>query len=479
VSKQLTIIQLMEHCLQPWFKDAKSWAPWKVVLKLIFGLRITSPAELALLKHCTGLDAPPAERISEIWLGVGRRGGKSQILALIAVYLAIFCDWSSEIVPGEYAVIRIMAADQSQAHAIYGYARAKLRHLAAMPMFADKFQIMRDTNGELELSNGITIEISTASFRSVRGATIIAALCDEIAFWFSDGANPDKEIIRALRPGMATIKRSLLLCASNPYAKRGELWATHEKCFGKSGRILFWKADTKTMRPTFPQRIIDEAFQEDDVSAASEYGRGGVIVFRSDLESYVSKEIVDAAVVSDRVLLPPAPGINYVAFTDPAGGSGGDSFTLAIAHRDENGVGILDRVIEIRPPFSPDTATEQHSNAIKEYNQRTVTGDKYAGDWPKDRFAAHGIDYLPSERTKSEIYLAFMPLLNSYRVELLNDKRMVEQLLRLERSTGRGRDVVDHPKGLHDDIINAAAGALVLASGEEDAVALMARLGRM
>jgi hypothetical protein len=52
-----------------------------------------------------------------------------------------------------------------------------------------------------------------------------------------------------------------------------------------------------------------------------------------------------------------------VAFCDPAGGSGGDSFTLAIAHRDENNVGILDRAVEIRPPFSPDTATEQHSNA--------------------------------------------------------------------------------------------------------------------
>jgi hypothetical protein len=102
---------------------------------------------------------------------------------------------------------------------------------------------------------------------------------------------------------MATIPQSLLLCASNSYAKRGELWATHEKCFGKSGRILFWEADTKTMRPTFPQRIIDEAFTEDDVSAASEYGRGGVIVFRSDLESYISKEIVDAAVVAERVLL--------------------------------------------------------------------------------------------------------------------------------------------------------------------------------
>ncbi len=49
-----------------------------------------------------------------------------------------------------------------------------------------------------------SIEIMTASFRSIRGYTVIAALCDEIAFWqdaTSSAANPDSEILDALRPG--------------------------------------------------------------------------------------------------------------------------------------------------------------------------------------------------------------------------------------------------------------------------------------
>jgi hypothetical protein len=38
------------------------------------------------------------------------------------------------------------------------------------------------------------------------------------------------------------------------------------------------------------------------------------------------------------------------------------------------------------------------------------------------------------------------------------------QLVSLERTCVRGgRDKIDHPRGLHDDISNAAAGALVLA----------------
>ena len=42
--------------------------------------------------------------------------------------------------------------------------------------------------------------------------------------------------------------------------------------------------------------------------------------------------------------------------------------------------------------------------------------------------------------------------------------RLTAQLLGLERRTGRsGRDIIDHQPGGHDDLINAAAGALVRA----------------
>jgi hypothetical protein len=49
-------------------------------------------------------------------------------------------------------------------------------------------------------------------------------------------------------------------------------------------------------------------------------------------------------------------------------------------------------------------------------------------------------------------------------VELLDDRRLRAQLLGLERHTGRsGRDSITHAPGLHDDVINAVAGALLLA----------------
>ncbi len=62
-------------------------------------------------------------------------------------------------------------------------------------------------------------------------------------------------------------------------------------------------------------------------------------------------------------------------------------------------------------------------------------------------------------RPKSELYVDLLPLINSRRIELLDDARLLNQLCALERRTARGhRDSIDHPPGAHDDLINAVAG---------------------
>ena len=76
--------------------------------------------------------------------------------------------------------------------------------------------------------------------------------------------------------------------------------------------------------------------------------------------------------------------------------------TLAIAHRDKDGRAILDAVRERRPPFSPDNVTVEFSELLKSYGIRKVTGDRYGGEWPSERFRVHGIEYAPSEKSKSE-----------------------------------------------------------------------------
>jgi hypothetical protein len=115
--------------------------------------------------------------------------------------------------------------------------------------------------------------------------------------------------------------------------------------------------------------------------------------------------------------------------------------------------------------FSPDDVAKEFSDTIKSYGISTVRGDRYGGMWPRERFAVHGIDYQVATMPKSDIYLSLLPLLNSGRAELLDHSRLTAQLCALERRTARGgKDSVDHSPGAHDDIVNAAAGALVMAS---------------
>lgn len=430
-----------------WFKDHETWAAWRVFLAALFGLRVEDEA---LYAACTGGRPLPEQQAREACLIVGRRGGKSFVCALIGVYLAAFRVYP--LTPGERGIVMLLAADRRQARVLFRYVKAFIEGVAMLRQMVENI-----TADAIELNNQITIEIHTASFRSVRGYTVVAALCDEIAFWRSeDSANPDTEILAALRPAMATIPDALILCFSTPYARRGVLWNAYRQHFGKGGDVLVWQAPTRAMNPTVLQGIIDGAFEEDPIAAAAEYGAE----FRSDVESYITQEAVDACIVPGRFELPPVAGTQYIAFADPSGGSQ-DSMTLAVGHA-ESEHAVLDLVRERKPPFSPEAVVKEFAEDLKTYGISEVIGDRYGGEWPRERFLTHGIQYRIADKTKSEIYQAALPMLNSGRVELLDNKTLRTQLVGLERRTARGgKDSIDHRPGGRDDVVNAAAGVLI------------------
>jgi hypothetical protein len=149
-------------------------------------------------------------------------------------------------------------------------------------------------------------------------------------------------------------------------------------------------------------------------------------------------------------------------FVDPSGGSS-DSMTLAIAHRESDGVAVLDCMREIRAPFQPESVVQDFCRTLAQYRVTTVVGDRYGGEWPAEQFRKRNIRYLPSEKAKSDIYRDILPILNSGKCQLLDDRRLISQFNGLERRTARGgRDSIDHGPGRHDDLANAVAGALCL-----------------
>ena len=117
--------------------------------------------------------------------------------------------------------------------------------------------------------------------------------------------------------------------------------------------------------------------------------------FRTDISAFVSQEVIDGCIAHDVFELPPAAGISYLGFVDPSGGAS-DAMALAIAHRVGDMV-VLDATREIQPPFNPDAATTEFSTLLRAYGIGKVIGDRYAGEWVREPFRRHGVDYQPEQ----------------------------------------------------------------------------------
>jgi hypothetical protein len=437
-----------------------TWAAWTVFLAVLFALPMTSE-QLALYQRHTGRNTSPTTPFLEAWLVCGRRAGKSFMLALVAVFLACFKDWRAHLGPGEVGTIAVVCADRRQARTIMRFALGLLK---ATPML--KRQVINVTKESITLRNDIVIEIHTASFRTVRGYTIVAALLDEIAFWPTDetASEPDVEVLAAVKPAMATVPGAMLLCASSPYSRRGVLWDAHRKHFGKDGDpVLVWQAPTRAMNPSVSEDFIRQHLEDDPARAAAEY----LAQFRTDIEGFVSREVVLARV--DPCVFERAKEHYkvYQAFCDPSGGSS-DSMTLAIAHKDvETKRMILDCIREVRPPFSPAEVCREFATVCKSYGVSKIVGDRYAGEWPVEQFVRFGITYEQSARPKSELYIDLLAAINSGRVVLLDNARLINQLVGLERRVARsGKDSIDHSPGGHDDVANSVAGVFAAVIGK-------------
>jgi hypothetical protein len=416
-------------------------------MKVLFGLPLDKK-ELELYRACTGRKKPPTSPLKELWCIIGRRGGKSFMAAIVAVYLALFHDYKQYLGPGEVGVVQIVAADRAQAQVILRYIKGILNSNSVFRQY-----ILSELRESVELSNGIAIEVMSCSYRSIRGRTVVCSIFDEIAFWRVEGANPDKEILAATRPSMATIPNSKLMVISSPYARSGVLYETHRDYYGKDDpEILVWLAPTRVMNPTIPQKLIDRETEKDPTAARAEW----YAEFREDIEEFLSLDAIEAVCVLDGALAPSRDS-SYLAFTDPSGGRA-DAFTLAIGHGSKEKL-TVDLLKAWEPPFNPESVVNDIVEALRDYRINRIVGDRYGAAWVSSAFEKRGITYEPSEKNKSDLFLGLEGLINTRSVELPADKKLINELMALERRRGKsGKDIIQHPPRSKDDLANAIAG---------------------
>jgi phage terminase large subunit-like protein len=152
--------------------EGESWSAWRTMLIALMGEEL-SVEERVTFTSLTGRDREPGVPVEEFWAVVGRRGGKTRAMSVLAAYMAALCE--HDLAPGERGVIPIMAASKQQATVALQYIAAIF---ARSPFSSLK---VTETADAISLSNGIDIQVRPASFRTVRGATAIAVIADEIA----------------------------------------------------------------------------------------------------------------------------------------------------------------------------------------------------------------------------------------------------------------------------------------------------------
>lgn len=434
-----------------------SWLGWRSLLIAAMGEPLTAEERTAF-EALTGRPQEPLERVEEFWGVIGRRGGKTRAMSVLAVYLGTLIDYSKTLTVGERAMVAFMAASQDQAEVAFNYAHGIIMEAPVL-----QGMIQNQTASSLPLSNQIDLQIRPASKRTSRGPTYAAVIADEAAFWRSDeSANPDTDILNAVRPGLATTGGPLIVISS-PYARRGEVYGTWKRHYGPAGDplILVAQGPSRLLNPTLPQRVVDRAMERDEAAARAEY----LGQFRTDVEAFLTREAVDAVTSPGVFERAPLSSVHYLGFVDPSGG-GSDSFTMAIGHM-EGRVAILDALREVKPPFSPEGVVDGFCALLKSYRIRRVSGDKYAGEWPRESFQRHGVTYEANAKPKSDMYRDLLPSVNSGEVDLLDLPRIQTQLIGLERRTARGgRESIDHAPGAHDDVANVVAGVLASLKGK-------------
>jgi hypothetical protein len=226
------------------FRDLSTWTLWEAFLAVVYGLPL-SRAQLATFRAHTGRSEPRPCGYDETIAIVGRQSGKTQIAAMLAVFEAI----RAERTPGAELFALLIAQDQRAAlRTLFRYAQAPFE---ASPMLGRS--VVNQTADTVALETGVTIAAYPCRPASVRGLRARAVVVDELAFFIStDGRPTDTEMLRALRPTLATTGGRLIVLSS-PYGQSGALWELHRRHYGKDeSTTLVWKASAPDMNPTHP-----------------------------------------------------------------------------------------------------------------------------------------------------------------------------------------------------------------------------------
>lgn len=435
----------------------------RAILKAIYGLPMERDERLAFLEMTEGRE-PKKGGYSEAALVCGTRSGKTDLAAVIATYETVRLGpvVGKYLIPGQIARGILIAQDQKGAGEARGYIEGNFETLEekGIPCLAETQGQERAVTGKMIKTRWpVEIAVYTASKASVRGATGLWFLGDEIAWWDTEeGAyNQDVEVMRAVRSRFATLARlhPKKIVISSPNGKQGVLWDLYQK--RESGKTLVVKAPTWVLNLSIPQSFFDEEQEKDPEACLREYG--AEFSEASGGNAYLPANIVDQCVERGRTSLQPMPGIEYAAWIDAAFAR--DRFSFGIGHRSES-VAVIDHLQHWTPQrkgkdLDPDAIISEVAGVVRYYKCEKLHGDQFSEALINESFRRHGVQFVEvvaSAPEKNDAYQNLRAALRAGQVKLPDDPTTIRDLKGLVRKVTPGGQVsIRAPKrrGSYDD----------------------------
>jgi hypothetical protein len=449
VTKQLNILDFIKDLN---LLEGSELSPaQRTILKATYG-RELSPAELDIFRRATGRETYEPREHNEATVIVGRQGGKtSRIGASIATYEA--CR-DHGLKRRERAYVLLIAPVTEQAQIAFGYIRDFF--LSSPPL---KNKVVKIRLDELDLDNGITITCRPCLQVTIRGLRVVAAILDELGFWREEvtAANPAEDVLKALRPSMATFTSHKLIKISTPYRKEGVLWRDYKERAERD--YLVWQLPSAEMNPTLSSSFLERERQRDEESFRREFQAQ----FTDHVAGWIGFEILEQCVIKSCTERPPVTDATYAAAVDPA--FKGDDFAFAIAHRLPDGTIILDYTATWtgtrEAPLGYEWVCGEIARILKRYGLNTVAGDQHCAAIIQQEFLKLGICYKEvtfGAGTRLDLFGNLRHLLIQRKIQILDKPELLRQFRSLEEHrTIRGNTEVRSAYGVKDDLAVAVA----------------------
>lgn len=375
-------------------------------------------------------------------LRVGRRGGKSSSLSRLGVVEAVY--GHHDVPPGDIGVVAIISTRLDEA----------AQRLATIAAILDALAIPYRPwgNGVLGLKlEGLRVgfRVYAASVAGVSGFTGVFVLCDEVAKWKDKdtGVNPASEVLKSVRPTMATQPEARIVLSSSPFGMMDAHYDAFEE--GETELQITAAAATWEANPSVTEAET-HILEPDDAAWLREYKAVPQAEIESSLltEAQLLSATRSARTVTDEDLLrhpdltpadlPFEEGRRYHAEMDPA--TRRHVWTLVVATQGYDRVRRIVKAREWRPkpgaPLKPSEVLRDIADVLRPYGVRTVHTDQASADALAELGRLAGLVLLDSAWTQPEIREAsehVVKLLGEGLLELPPDKFVRSDLLGIRK----------------------------------------------